>query len=169
MNVTWKSKGLADENSTTPTTKDNILSPSIKWYENLNFYLIFKGNCLKQKSATFTAPNVINVFTVYELDTWSPDLNSDFTLKDCIYGGFKLARNADPDKCKYTDYGIGFDSRSEFSMALRCRSFSKKKIKKKHLYHHDENYCYFCKSNIPVINSIVGSRNMIKLSKNMSL
>ena len=31
------------------------------------------------------------------------------------------------------------------------------------------NYYYFCKLNIPVINLIVGSRNMIIASKNMSL
>ena len=41
--------------------------------------------------------------------------------------------------------------------------------KKKNVCCHDKNYYYFCKSNIPVINLIVGSRNMIKLSKSMSL
>ena len=53
---------------------------------------------------------------VYELDTCSKDLNSDFTLKDCLLEGVKLAKNADPDKYVYTGYGIGFDSRSEFSL-----------------------------------------------------
>ena len=47
--------------------------------------------------------------------------------------------------------------------------FFEKNIEKKLLCHHDKNYCYFCKSSIPVINLIVGFRNMIKLSKNMSL
>ena len=47
--------------------------------------------------------------------------------------------------------------------------FSEKTSKKKHLCRHDKNYYYFCKSNIPVINLIVGSRNMIKVSKNVSL
>ena len=42
-------------------------------------------------------------------------------------------------------------------------------FERKHLCRHDKNYYYFCKSNIPVINLIVGSRNMIKVSKNMSL
>ena len=42
---------------TTPTTSDNSLSPSIKWYKDSNFSLIFKGSCLKQKHATFTPPN----------------------------------------------------------------------------------------------------------------
>ena len=30
------------------TTTENILFPSIKWYENLNFCLVFKESCLKQ-------------------------------------------------------------------------------------------------------------------------
>ena len=38
-----------------------------------------------------------NVFTVYELDIQSQDLNSDFTLKDCLFGGVKLATNTGPD------------------------------------------------------------------------
>ena len=45
----------------------------------------------------------------------------------------------------------------------------KKNIKKKHLCRHDKNYYYFWKSNIPVTNLIVDSRNMIKVSKNMRL
>ena len=50
----------------------------------------------------------------FELDTCSRDLNSDFTLKNCLIGGVKLAKKADPDKQIYTGYGIGFDSRLEF-------------------------------------------------------
>ena len=55
-----------------------------------------------------------------------------------------------------------------FSTALRCRSFSKK-YQKKALCYHNKNYCYFFKSNILVINLILGSKNMIKDSKNSSL
>ena len=43
-------------------------------------------------------------------------MNTDFTLKDCLFGGVKLAKNADPDKYVYTGYGIGFDLRSEFAL-----------------------------------------------------
>ena len=42
--------------------------------------------------ATYDPPNRINVFIAYELDTWSRDLKSDFTLKDCFFGGVKLAK-----------------------------------------------------------------------------
>ena len=51
--------------------------------------LIFKGSCLKQKNATYTL-SVQNFFILYELDTWSPDLDSDFNLKDCLFGGVKF-------------------------------------------------------------------------------
>ena len=44
-NVSRKSKGLSTEKRTTLNTTDNSLSPSIKWYENSNFCLIFKGSC----------------------------------------------------------------------------------------------------------------------------
>ena len=45
----WKSKGLSTKKVITPTTTENILFPSIKWYENLNFCLVFKESCLKQQ------------------------------------------------------------------------------------------------------------------------
>ena len=63
-------------------------------------------------------------------------------------------------KLKIDDFMFTVDS-----TALRCGSFSEKISEN----HDDKNYCYFCKSNIPVINLIVGSRNLIKLPKNMSL
>ena len=47
--------------------------------------------------------------------------------------------------------------------------FFEKNIEEKHLCHHDKNYCYFWKSFISVINLIVDSKNMIKLSKTLSL
>ena len=46
----------------------------------------------------------------------SADLNSDFTLKVCLFGVVKLAKNADPDKHVYNGYGMEFDSRSKFSL-----------------------------------------------------
>ena len=59
---------------------------------------------------------MVNLFIVYELDTWSRDLNTDLTLKDCMFGAVKKTKKADPDKYVYTGYGIGFDSRSTFSL-----------------------------------------------------
>ena len=48
---------------------------------------------------------------------------------------------------------------------IKVHVFFEKRIEKKHLCYHEKNYCYFWKSNFPIINLVVGSRNMIKLSK----
>ena len=92
---------MSTEKLTTPTTTDSSLSPSIKWHKNTNFCLIFQKSCLKQKkrNAIFTPPNILIFFFIaYNLDAWSRDLNSNFILKDCWFGGVKLDKNADPDK-----------------------------------------------------------------------
>ena len=79
---------------------------------NSRVRLKFKGSCLKQGDKE----NVVNLFIVYELDTWSRDLNTEFTLKDCLFGAVKLTKNADTDKCKCSRHGIGFNSQSAFSL-----------------------------------------------------
>ena len=53
--------------------------------------------------------------------------------------------------------------------SIKVRVFFRKNIEKKHLCRHEKNCYYFWKSNISVINLIVDSRNMIKVSKNMRL
>ena len=58
-----------------------------------------------------TPKNVVTLFIVYELDTWSQDINTDFTFKNCLFGSVTLTKNADPDKYKYSGYEIGFDLR----------------------------------------------------------
>ena len=56
----------------------------------------------------FTPPNIIDFVVVYKLDIWSWDLNSDFTINDCLLRGIKLGKDVDPDKFIYSDYGVGF-------------------------------------------------------------
>ena len=84
--------------------------------------------------------------------------------------------NAKAEEIKVPEYlwhwSCGLETRissePNFSLtALRCGSFSKKISKKSTCA--IKNHCYFWKSNIPVINLIVGFKNMIKLSENMSL
>ena len=84
---------------------------------NSRIKLKLKGSCLKQEDkAPFIPKNVVNLLIAYELDTWSRDLNTDFALKDCLFGSARLNKNANTDKYKYSDYDIEFDSRSEFSL-----------------------------------------------------
>ena len=51
-----------------------ILFPKLQWNE-YKIRLRFEGSCLKQENTTIATPNnLVNLFTVYELDSWSQDL-----------------------------------------------------------------------------------------------
>ena len=106
---------MSIENIMLPYTSNKNLSPRLVWY-NSKIKLKFKGSCLKQDFASFTLYKVVNLFIVYELDKWSQDLNAKFSLKDCFFGNIKITKNADPNKYYYSGCGIGFDSRSHFSI-----------------------------------------------------
>ena len=56
------------------------------------------------------------MFIVYELSTWSEDLNADFTLRNSLFRAVKLTENVGPDKYSYSGYGITCDSHSLFSL-----------------------------------------------------
>ena len=58
---------------------------------------------------------VINPFVSHILGPQLRHLNTDFILGNCLFGCVKVTKTSDLDKYKYTGYGIGFDSRSEFS------------------------------------------------------
>ena len=91
-------------------TTNHSLSPKLIWMNNLRIRVRFKGSWLKQDKITFVPKYVVSLFIVYELDRWLQNVNTDFTLKDCLFGVVKLTKNAGPDKCSFSEYGIGFDS-----------------------------------------------------------
>ena len=64
---------------------------------------------------SFLHKNVVHLYISYKLDTWSRDLNTDFTLGNCLFRVAKLTKNADPDKYRYSGYGIGLNSCLQFS------------------------------------------------------
>ena len=86
-----------------PDFVDHVL-PDI----NFNGHHLIKNNIPIPKK-------VINLYIPYTLGLQLRNLNSDFTLVNCLFGSVKLTKNSDLDEYKYTGYGIGFDSRSEFS------------------------------------------------------
>ena len=59
---------------------------------------------------------MVDLLFVCELNTWSRDLNTEFSLKDCLFGAVKLTKNAGTDKYKYSGCGIRFDTQSLFSL-----------------------------------------------------
>ena len=77
--------------------------------------MTFDGHCLIKNDIS-VPKKVINLYISYTLTPWLRNLNTDFTLDNCLFGSVKLTKNVDPDKYKYSSYGIAFDSRSEFSL-----------------------------------------------------
>ena len=39
------------------------------------------------------------------------NLNTGFTINNWLFGSAKVTKNVDQDKCKYSGYFMGFDSR----------------------------------------------------------
>ena len=98
-----KSKELSEESIRPCATADNILK-----LMHSKIAVKFEGKWFKQDKLPFTDGNAVNIFIVYELDIWSRELRTDFTLKDCLFWGVKLTKNDDPYKYCYSGYGIGF-------------------------------------------------------------
>ena len=81
----WESKELSNEKFTCPCIANVSVSPKRVWMNNTKIRLKFKGSCLKQEdTAPFTPNNVVNLFIVYELDSWPSDLDTDFSLVGCL-------------------------------------------------------------------------------------
>ena len=57
---------------------------------------------------------VINLYISYRPNTQWRNLKADFRLGNCLFWSIKLTKNANQGKYKYSGYGIGFDSCSEF-------------------------------------------------------
>ena len=74
----------------------------------------FKGSCLKQGTATLTYRNVVNLFIASNLDAWSRDLTTKFTLGDFLFGAVKLTENGDPEKHWFVGCDTGFGRSSDF-------------------------------------------------------
>ena len=100
----WKSKGLSGESITPLTTSDNSLAPALSYY-GTKTRLKFNGSCLKQPNPSYTHGKTVNIYIVYELGA-SSSFNDDPTLKNSLFGAFRLSTNTDIDKYQYSGYGI---------------------------------------------------------------
>ena len=61
----------------------------------------FNGHCLINNNISIPE-KVINLYISYTISPWLKNLNTDFTLNNCLFGSVKLNKNADPDKYKYS-------------------------------------------------------------------
>ena len=90
----------------TPTFVDHHILPDMN----------FNGHCLIKNNISIPKKVINLCYISYMLGPQLGNLNTDFTLSNCLFGSVKLSKNVDLDKYKYIGYGIGFDSRSECSL-----------------------------------------------------
>ena len=108
----WKYNVMSEENIENITRLGSSFAPTFVDH-NILPDMNFNGHCLINN--IYIPKKVINMYISYALNPWLRNVKTDFTLHNCLFGSVKLTKNADPDKYKYSGYGIGFDSRLEFS------------------------------------------------------
>ena len=110
----WKFNGMPEENTDNITKSNSNFAPTFVDHHVLPD-ISFNGHCLIKNNISIPK-NVINLYISYKLGPQLRILNTDFTLGNCLFGSVKLTKNSDVDKYKYCGYGLGFDSRSKFSL-----------------------------------------------------
>ena len=71
----------------------------------------FYGSILTQKEVAFYG-SIVNIYIVYRLS--SKTNNSSIVLENCLFGAMNITKNADVNKCEYSGYDIGFDSKGSY-------------------------------------------------------
>ena len=112
----WKSKGLSDESIKSPSSPQNFVNPSLNFL-GTNIRVSFNGSCLKQDKTTYTHVEIVNSYIVYKINK-NDNTSSDPTPENCFCGAVSLNKNADIDKHKCSESGIGFDRHGFFLILL---------------------------------------------------
>ena len=76
----------------------------------------FAGRYLKHVTVTFNHGKVVNLHCLWD-NVDLNDNNNHPTIENVLFGVVSLTKNADINKYKYSEYGIGFDRRSNFSFS----------------------------------------------------
>ena len=90
-----------------PGTPDCRLNPKLSYFCTKT-KVEFSGSYSLQDKITCNYGKIVNIYIVYEISK-NYDICSYPTLENCLFGAVTLTKNADSDKYKYSEYGIGFD------------------------------------------------------------
>ena len=112
----WKCKGLSAESIKPPATSNNSLTPVLNYYDTKT-RVKFNGSFLQQPKLSYSHGIIVNICIVYELSA-SSSHSDDPALRNCLFDGVTLTKNADVDTYEYSGYGIGFDRKSSFSFPI---------------------------------------------------
>ena len=105
------------ERLNTNTASNYKNTPELSFY-GTEARIEFNGSCLKQDKVTYRHGTLVNIYIVYEISK-NYSISSYPTLENCFFGAVSLTKNADIDQYKYSDCGIGFDRKGEFSFGSR--------------------------------------------------
>ena len=61
---------------------------------------------------------IVNVYFVYDLDTWPRIPINNLKFKNCLFGATDILKNSDKEKCVYSPYGIIFNSACSWSLII---------------------------------------------------
>ena len=84
---------MSDESITPPSNK--MLNPSVN-YVDTKARVKVSGDCLRQEKISFDHGNLINIYTVYEIDRYV-NISSYSTLGNCLFGVVELTKHFDID------------------------------------------------------------------------
>ena len=99
---------------TTPTTFDYSLNPNLSYF-HIKTRVEFIGSCLKQDKITWNHGKIVKISIVYEISK-NFNISTYPTLENCLFGTANLTKNADIDRHKYFEFGIGFDRHAQYSV-----------------------------------------------------
>ena len=115
--LSWKSKGLSDENITPPSALHNFLFFSLN-YLGTKIRVRFSGSWLKENKIIYIHGKIVHIYIVYEINKNYNTTNSDPTLENCLFRRVSVTKNCDIDKYNYSRYGIRFDGHGPYSGKL---------------------------------------------------
>ena len=122
----WQSKTLSDGKINAPGTSSSHDQAPFLEYGSARIRLKFKGDLLRQNKVTYSQGKIVNDYIVYETSSTFTS-QSSFTLKNYLFGTFKITKNADISKYKYPGYGIGLTQKEVFYMRwniwCKCNNF----------------------------------------------
>ena len=84
----WKSNGMSEENNENITKLDSHFAPTFVDHHLLPD-INFSGQCFI-KSNICIPKKVINLYISHILNPWLRNRNTDFKLKNCLFGSVKL-------------------------------------------------------------------------------
>ena len=87
----WKSNGMTEENIQNIAKSDSNFASTFVEHHILQ-EIIFNGHCL-MKNNIFIPKKITNLYIFCKLNPQLRNINTDFTLKNYLFGSAKLTRN----------------------------------------------------------------------------